>query len=75
MITGMKDHFNGQLETRPKPKIIITYEQLAQVAEYKSWLELGGRDGGIKDPSKEHNVKHLSIFMIYHIGRYHYKKM
>jgi hypothetical protein len=71
----VKNHFNVQLELRPKPKIVIVDEQLAQVAYYKSWLELGGRDGGIGDPSKEHNVKHQSIFMIYHIGRYHYKEI
>ncbi len=33
-------------------------EQLVQVAKYKSWLDLGGKDGGIGDPSKEHEVKH-----------------
>jgi hypothetical protein len=35
----------------------MTNEQLAQVAKYKSWLELGGKDGGNGDPSKEHDVK------------------
>jgi hypothetical protein len=46
----MKDHFNE------KPKIVMVDEQLVQVAKYKSWLDLGGKDGGIGDPSKE--VKH-----------------
>jgi hypothetical protein len=58
----MKDHFNGQLETCLKPKIVIVDEQLALVVKYKSWLELGGRDGGIGDPSKKHNLKHQNVF-------------
>ncbi len=66
MVTGrapersisMKDHFNGWLETHPEPKIVMVDEQLVQVAKYESWLDLGGKDGGIGDPSKEHKVKH-----------------
>jgi len=46
------------VETHPKPKIVMVDEQLVQVAKYKSWLDLGGKDGGIGDPSKEHEVKH-----------------
>ncbi len=52
MITIMKDHFDGQLETHPKPKTITVDEQLAWVAKFKYWLELGDKDGGIGDPSK-----------------------
>jgi len=55
--TKMKDHFNGQLETCPKLKIVMIDEQLAWVVKYKSWLEVGGKAGGIGDPSKEHGVK------------------
>jgi hypothetical protein len=60
----MKVHFNGRLKTRPKLKTITIDEQLAWIAKYKSWLELGGKDGGIGDPSKEHDMKMLNVLFI-----------
>jgi hypothetical protein len=45
------------METRLKPKIVTIDEQLTWVAQYRTWLELSSRDGGVGDPSKEHRVK------------------
>jgi len=43
----MKGHFDGQLETRNRPKSVTTKEQLAQVVEKQSWLRSNNRNGGV----------------------------
>ncbi len=43
-------------------------EQLARIAKYKSWLELGNSVNG--DTSKEHDVKCQNILHDLPIGRY-----
>jgi hypothetical protein len=58
------------LETRPKPKIVTIDELLTQVVEYKSWLDLGGRNGGIGDRPKNTMSNVKVSYMIYHIRRY-----
>lgn len=56
----MKDHFNGALETRPKPRVITAEDQLAHAAEFAAWKEAGHREGAAGDPSKLHGVKRAS---------------
>jgi len=60
-LARMKDHFDGQIETRNKPINVTTEEQLAQAMEYQDWLNTGNNYNGVGDPSKEHGVKHRSV--------------
>jgi hypothetical protein len=57
----MKDHFNGNMEDRPKPQLVTVDNQMQYAADYESWKAGGYRDGGGGDPSKLHGVKRLSI--------------
>lgn len=57
----MKVYSNGHLETRSRATIVGAKKQLAEATQYQDWLRLGGRDGGIGDPSKEHGVKHRKV--------------
>jgi hypothetical protein len=58
---AMKDHFNGIMESRPKPKPVSVEEQLQYAAEYEAWKAAGKREGAAGDPSKLHGVKRRSI--------------
>jgi hypothetical protein len=57
----MQDHFNGDKETRAKPRVVTVEEQLAHAAEFLAWKASGGREGAAGDPSKVHGVKRVSI--------------
>jgi hypothetical protein len=58
---GMKDHFDGKIEVRPKPEAVTVQEQLRHAAEYQAWRDAGNRPGAPGDPSKVHGVKRKSI--------------
>jgi hypothetical protein len=60
-LARMKGHFNGQLETRSKPKSIIAKEQLETMTKYQSWLKSSNRDGGVGDRSEQHGVKLMGL--------------
>jgi hypothetical protein len=57
----MVSHFNGKIETRSRPRLVIVEKQLDQVNHYQTWLNLGNKNSGLGDPSKEHGVKHMSL--------------
>jgi hypothetical protein len=57
----MKDHFNGQMETRSRPQIVSAEEQLKKAMQYQAWLNEGNKEGSIGDPSKDHGVKQRSL--------------
>ncbi len=54
--TRMKDHFNGQMETRSRPQTVSAEEQLKKAMQYQAWLNEGNKEGSIGDPSKDHGV-------------------
>jgi hypothetical protein len=56
-----KDHFNGEVERRPKPGPVSVEEQLRHALEYDSWKAAGNTPGTAGDPSKVHGVKRTSI--------------
>jgi hypothetical protein len=58
---GMKDHFDGKIEVRPKPEAVTVQEQLHHAAEYQAWRDAGNRPGAPGNPSKVHGVKRKSI--------------
>ena len=57
----MKDHFNGVMENRPKPRPVSVEKQMQYAREYVAWIEAGNTPGSADDPSKLHGVKRLSI--------------
>lgn len=56
----MKDHFDGQMETGPKPREVTVEEQIEHARNCEAWRAAGHKDGGTGDPSKLHGVKRLS---------------
>ena len=58
---GLKDHFNGLIETKDKPARVLVEAQLRHGREYAAWREAGYRDGAAGNPSKRHRVKQISI--------------
>jgi hypothetical protein len=56
-----KDHFNREVESRPKPKAVSMEEQLEHAAEYAAWKVAGNTAGAAGDLSKIHGVKRVSI--------------
>ena len=58
---GMKEHFNGCIENRSKPREVTVEDQIRHAVEYEAWKAAGNRDGAAGDPSKVHGVKRLSI--------------
>jgi hypothetical protein len=56
----MKDHFDGRLEMRDKPRMVTIEEQLRYAREYQAWKEAGNRPGASGDPSKVHGVKRVN---------------
>jgi hypothetical protein len=54
-------HFNGEVESRPKPKAISVEEQQQRAAEYEAWRAASNTPGVVGDPSKIHDVKRASI--------------
>jgi hypothetical protein len=57
----LKDHFDGQLESRGVPRRVSIEEQLRYGEEYEAWKAAGHREGSPGDPSKKHGVKRNSI--------------
>jgi hypothetical protein len=57
----MQGHFNGEAESRAKPRAVLVQEQLQQVAAYEAWRAAGNREGGTGDPSKLNGCKRTSI--------------
>jgi hypothetical protein len=57
---AMKDHFDGQMETGPKPREVTVEEQIEHARNCEAWRAAGHKDGGTGDPSKLHGVKRLS---------------
>jgi hypothetical protein len=57
----MKDNFNGEVENRPKPRVVIVKEQLCCANEYEAWKQAGNREGAVEDPSKVHRINKRSI--------------
>jgi hypothetical protein len=57
----MKEHFDGNMETRGKPVLVTIEEQLRNAAQYQAWRDAGNRPGAPGDPSKLHGVKRTSI--------------
>ncbi len=57
----LKDHFNGQIEHRPKPREVTVEDQIRHALECEAWKADGNRWGAAGDPSKIHGVKRLSI--------------
>jgi hypothetical protein len=57
----MVSHFNGKIEMRSRPHLVTVEEQLDWVNHYQVWLNLGNKDSGLGDPSKEHGVKSKSL--------------
>jgi hypothetical protein len=57
----MKDHFDGKMEERPKPRSVGVEDQMQHAAQYAAWKASGNREGAAGDPSKVHGVKRLSI--------------
>jgi hypothetical protein len=57
----MKEHFDGNMETRGKPDPVTIEEQLRNAAQYEAWRDPGNRPGALGDPSKLHGVKRTSI--------------
>jgi hypothetical protein len=57
----MVSHFNGNIETCSKPHVVTIEEQLDRVNHYQTWFNLGIKDSGLGDPSKEHGVKRKSL--------------
>jgi hypothetical protein len=58
---AMKEHFDGNMETRGKPDPVTGEEQLRNAAQYQAWRDAGNRPGAPGDPSKVHGVKRTSI--------------
>ena len=56
----MVNHFNGNMETRPKPCEVSVEEQVQHAEEYAAWKAAGNREGSQGNPSKVHGVKRLS---------------
>ena len=56
----MKDHFNGRMEERGPPKVVMGDEQAHRGVEYQDWLGNGNKEGSDGDPSKIHGVKRRS---------------
>ena len=57
----MKDHFNGSVETRPKPRTVTVEEQICHALECEAWKAGGCVGGAAADPSKKYGLKRLSI--------------
>ena len=57
----MKDHFNGEMEHRPKPREVTVEDQIRHALECEAWKADGNRWGAAGDPFKIHGVKRLSI--------------
>jgi hypothetical protein len=57
---AMKDHFDGFMETRPKPREVTVEEQIQRALECEAWRAAGNRDGAVGDPSKIYGLKRLS---------------
>ena len=57
----MKDHFNGSVETRPKPRAVTVEEQIRHALECEAWKAGGCVGGAAADPSKKYSLKRLSI--------------
>jgi len=57
---AMKDHFEGEVERRGKPRVVTVDEQLQHAEAYEAWKSIGHRDGTHGDPSKVHGVKRKS---------------
>jgi hypothetical protein len=57
----MKDHFNGHIENRPKPRTVTVEEQIHHALQYEAWKAGGNRVGAVGDPSKIFGLKRLSI--------------
>jgi hypothetical protein len=58
---GLKDHFNGRMETRNKLARVSVEAQIRHGKEYATWKEARNQDGTAGDPSKKHGVKRISI--------------
>jgi hypothetical protein len=61
MTTEMKEHFDGNIETRGKPELVTVHKQLHYAAKYQAWRAAGNRPGVPGDPSKVRGVKRTSI--------------
>jgi len=59
---AMKDHFDGEVEHRAKPRVVTVDEQLQYAEVYEAWKSAGHWDGTPSGPSKVHGVKKKSIF-------------
>lgn len=57
----MKDHFNGVVENRPKPRVVTVENQIRHALECEAWKASGNRAGAPGDPSKIYGLKRLSI--------------
>ena len=57
----MKDHFNGRIEERGPPTIVIVDKQLQRGVQYQAWLGKGNNDGSDGDPLKIHGVKRRNV--------------
>jgi hypothetical protein len=57
----MKEHFDGNMETRGKPDPVTVEEQLRYTVQYQAWRDARNRPGAPRDPSKLHGVKRMSI--------------
>jgi hypothetical protein len=56
-----KEYFNGEVESRVKPRAISVEEQLQYAAEYEAWKKAGNKEGASGDPSKLYGVKRTNI--------------
>jgi hypothetical protein len=60
-LVEFKDHFNREVESRPKRKAVSIEEQFEHAAKYAAWKALGNTTGAASDPSKIHGMKRASI--------------
>lgn len=58
---GMKDHFDGLMENRSKPRAVTVEEQMQHALQCEAWKAAGNREGAAGDPSKIFGLKRLSI--------------
>jgi hypothetical protein len=58
---GLKDHFNGRMETRDKLARLLVEAQIRHGKEYATWKVAGNQDSAAGNPSKSHGVKRINI--------------
>ena len=60
-LEGMKDHFDGCIKNRPKPRTVTVEEQICHAFKCEAWKAAGNRVGAVGDSSKKFGLKRLSI--------------